>query len=259
MNLRRAYFECRYGQLHVRTAFPSTGGFNERPPMVCFHDLGRSSQSLVNMLPQLGVDRSVYACDLPGFGLSDAPVGVMTIEAHAAAIGDVLANLRLRSIDVLGVGLGAAVALELALSPDSRVRKTVLVQLPFTSKLKRDDPRFRPDENGGHLLNLWEYCGAQGGESNTPAARSEALAEELKSLSSTDQAIEALGRWDALERLNALRRPAILLQSRGTVPDALGSASALPLTIDERLPDGAGLSALSPTSLGEILRSFLDT
>ena len=26
---RRAYFDCKFGQLHVRTAFPATGGFDE--------------------------------------------------------------------------------------------------------------------------------------------------------------------------------------------------------------------------------------
>ena len=27
---RRAYFDFRFGQLHVRTAFPTTGGFDEQ-------------------------------------------------------------------------------------------------------------------------------------------------------------------------------------------------------------------------------------
>ena len=31
---RRAYFDCRFGQLHVRTAFPATGGFDEQVTLV---------------------------------------------------------------------------------------------------------------------------------------------------------------------------------------------------------------------------------
>jgi len=30
VNLRRLYVDCRYGQLHVHSAFPSSGGFDEQ-------------------------------------------------------------------------------------------------------------------------------------------------------------------------------------------------------------------------------------
>ena len=45
-NLRRAYFESRFGQLHCRTAFPSTGGFDELTPLVGLHDAPGSGASL---------------------------------------------------------------------------------------------------------------------------------------------------------------------------------------------------------------------
>src|SRR4051794_21687809 len=35
--LRRAYFECRYGQLHVHNAIPAGGGFDEKTTLVCLH------------------------------------------------------------------------------------------------------------------------------------------------------------------------------------------------------------------------------
>ena len=34
---RRAYFDCTFGQLHVRTAFPTTGGFDEQVTLFCLH------------------------------------------------------------------------------------------------------------------------------------------------------------------------------------------------------------------------------
>jgi len=134
MNLRRAYFECRYGQIHVRTAFPSTGGFDERTPLICLHELGRSSGTFEGLLPHIATDRSVYACDLPGFGASDSSAGALGVSDHAAAVADFLGGLRLRTVDVLGVGLGAAVALELAILLDSKIRKLVLVHAPFSSR-----------------------------------------------------------------------------------------------------------------------------
>ena len=35
VHLRKMYVDCRYGQLHVHTAFPSSGGFDELTPLVC--------------------------------------------------------------------------------------------------------------------------------------------------------------------------------------------------------------------------------
>ena len=68
INERRAYFECFCGQLHVRTAFPSTGGFDERRPLLCLHDLAGTSASFAGLISAMGTDRSIYAIDLPGHG-----------------------------------------------------------------------------------------------------------------------------------------------------------------------------------------------
>ena len=38
--LRRAYFECRHGQLHVHNAIPDGGGFDEQTTLICLHGSG---------------------------------------------------------------------------------------------------------------------------------------------------------------------------------------------------------------------------
>ena len=126
---RRAYFDCRFGQLHVRTAFPTTGGFDEGVTLFCLHPEAGSSHAFARFLPEIADDRSVYAPDLPGCGESDAPPRPR-LEAAAAAVGDLAADLRLRQIDVLGLGFGAGVALELAVSKPELVRRLVLVEPP---------------------------------------------------------------------------------------------------------------------------------
>ena len=68
---RRAYFDCKFGQLHVRTAFPTTGGFDEQVTLFCLHRHRASSRTFSRFLPELADVRSVYAPDLPGFGESD--------------------------------------------------------------------------------------------------------------------------------------------------------------------------------------------
>jgi len=126
---RRAYFDFTFGQLHVRTAFPGTGGFDEQVTLICLHSREGSSRSFLRFLPEIAVDRSVYAPDLPGFGESDpAPSG--TFADGALAVLDLTGDLRLRHVDVLGVGFGGAVALELAANRPELVRRLVLLGTP---------------------------------------------------------------------------------------------------------------------------------
>lgn len=141
-NLRRAYFDCRYGQLHVRTAFPGGGGFDERTTLVILHDAGGSSRDLLAWVRELGQDRSVYAPDFPGHGESDGthavageaqPVlGVVSaasleagLDSAAAAVFDFCVDLRLRGIHLLAVGAGAEVARRVAAAREGLVARVV--------------------------------------------------------------------------------------------------------------------------------------
>ena len=122
---RRAYFDCRFGQLHVRTAFPATGGFDEQVTLFCLHADQSSSRAFARFLPEIGEARSVYAPDLPGLGESDPSPGASVAEA-AGAISDLADDLRLRQIDLLGIHSGARVALDLAAARPTLVRRLVL-------------------------------------------------------------------------------------------------------------------------------------
>jgi pimeloyl-ACP methyl ester carboxylesterase len=131
---RRAYFDFAHGQLHVRTAFPGTGGFDELVPLFCLHASQGSSRAFARFLPEIANMRSVYAPDLPGCGESDpSPHG--NIAEAAAAVLDLARDLRLRQFDVLGFQNGAVVALELAASRPELVRRLVLIGVPAADRL----------------------------------------------------------------------------------------------------------------------------
>src|SRR5579862_6834061 len=86
--VRRGYFESRFGQLHVHNAIPPGGGFDEGISLLCLHATPRSGASVLPLLELMGMDRSVYAPDLPGFGLSDPPPGRPGIADYAGAVAD---------------------------------------------------------------------------------------------------------------------------------------------------------------------------
>ncbi|MGA3158856.1 MAG: alpha/beta fold hydrolase [Steroidobacteraceae bacterium] len=111
--VRRAYFECRFGQLHVHHVMPAGGGFDEATTVLCIPGAPGSGRAFYGLLLALGRDRSIYAPDLPGSGESDAPpAGAGTAEL-ASALTDFLDSMRFRRVNVIAHGSGGAVALAL--------------------------------------------------------------------------------------------------------------------------------------------------
>jgi pimeloyl-ACP methyl ester carboxylesterase len=128
--LRRAYYDCRYGQLHVHNAIPAGGGFDELTTLVCVHDRATTGAQFAGVLAGLGAERSIYAPDLPGTGQTDAAPGATWAEAGAHAIGDFLDSMRIRRIDVLASGDGAEVAALLLAQRSAALRRYALLDPP---------------------------------------------------------------------------------------------------------------------------------
>lgn len=135
--VRRGYFECRYGQLHVHNAIPPGGGFEDATALLCLHPAARTGRVFQRFLALMGRDRSVYAPDIPGSGESDGPAARPTTGEAAAALGDFLDSMRFRQIDVLGYQGGSLIAAELALARPQQVRRLVLVGVPAVPEGER--------------------------------------------------------------------------------------------------------------------------
>jgi pimeloyl-ACP methyl ester carboxylesterase len=112
--LRRSYFDCRFGQLHVHQAIPAGGGFDEAPALVCLPGNAGLGAFFQPLLAALGADRSIYAPDTPGHGQSDpAPAGQPPAQSAAHAVLDLLDSLRERRVCLLAHAEGATVAASL--------------------------------------------------------------------------------------------------------------------------------------------------
>ena len=207
-NLRRAYFETRFGQLHCRTAFPSTGGFDELTPLVVLHDVPGTSADLAALLPQLGSDRSVYLPDLPGCGQSDGPSAAVTIGEYGASVGEMLRGLRLREVDLLGVGVGAAVAVELSLFLGEGVRRLVLCQPTLVAP--PDRAAAAPRIDGAHLLAEWQR--GLPADPGLLLAHTRAVGARLAGGDPAYWPAAALASWAAAERCAQLKVPVLALE-----------------------------------------------
>lgn len=121
--LRRTYFDCRFGQLHVHQAIPPGGGFDEATALLCLPGARGLGSFFSALLAPMGNNRSIYAPDLPGFGSSDPVRGVADADQWACAVADLLDSLRQRQVDVLAQGEGLQVALVLVAQRPALVRR----------------------------------------------------------------------------------------------------------------------------------------
>jgi pimeloyl-ACP methyl ester carboxylesterase len=123
--LRRAYYDCRYGQLHLHNAIPGGGGFDELTAVLCIHGSGETGRVFMPLLAILGYERSVYAPDLPGRGESDPAPGEASVDAGVHALADFLDSMRIRSVDLVSHGDGQEIAQRLARLRGAGVRRVV--------------------------------------------------------------------------------------------------------------------------------------
>jgi pimeloyl-ACP methyl ester carboxylesterase len=259
------YVDCRYGQLHVHTAFPSSGGFDELVPLVCIHPAPLSGRVFRGLLPDLGQDRSVYAPDLPGCGESDAPEAAPSVAEYAAAVGDLLDSLRLRQVDLLGYQTGSLAAAELAIARPEQVRRVVLAGTPVFDVREREAFNARPwparaRDDGSHLVEEWQRIRRSRGVHATVSRLGEDLAAALRAGDAAAWGTAAAANYPAGERLPLIRQPVLLLRPRDEFWEMTARAEALvreARRVD--LPEqNGGLFDTGAVEVARYAREFLD-
>lgn len=265
IHIRRSYAESRFGQIHLWTAYPSGGGFDERTPLICLHHAGGSGRLFAPMLKELGNDRSIYAPDLPGHGSSDAPTAKTSVADIAGAIGDFLDGLRLRQVDLFGYQLGAAVAAELAIARPQQVRRLMLWGIPAYSAQDRVTLLQNPSalgtrEDGSDLIEEWRRALERRGPGVSPAAVAEELADKVRSGINAVKALAAALDYSPSERLPLVKQPTLVLRLKDEfweqaprVRGALSNGSLLDLS-----DYGQGFISAAPHRFASIAREFYD-
>jgi pimeloyl-ACP methyl ester carboxylesterase len=222
--VRRGYFECRFGQLHVHNSMPAGGGFEEGTPLLCIQDFAGSARAFAPFMALAGRDRSVYAPDLPGLGESDPAGAHATVADYAAALADFVDAMRLRRLHVLGNRAGALIGAELALLRPAQVAALVMVSVPLAGAGQRR-----------------EFASEPG------------AAEPRRVLAA------ALTQYPARERLARLTQKLLLVRPKDDLWEASwGIREVLPAArvADLDIPGGQ-LFAAAPARLFEAVRDFL--
>ena len=163
-NVKRAYVDGRYGQMHYRIAVPPQADTAKHPPIIFFHQSPSSGRPFEGLVSKMGRDRIAIAVDTPGFGDSDAPPAPPTISDYAAAMSSFLDALNIGEVDIFGDHTGAKVGVELCLQQPDRVRRLVFNACPVYSAekmaemlehLEAERPKDVVPEDGSHILHRW--------------------------------------------------------------------------------------------------------
>ncbi len=160
----RRFIDGPDGQLHVRTKAPVQS--SSKTPLYCIHQSPSSSIAMAAVVSEMGNDRPCAAGDTPGFGESDPPSTPPEIEDYAAAHGAVIDALGWTGpVDVFGFFTGSKIAVSLAFTRPTQIRKIVLLGAPLytDAELEHERTTYKPDEpdwEAGHLSKWWAHLKA---------------------------------------------------------------------------------------------------
>ena len=265
VHVRRSYAESRFGQIHLSTDYPSGGGFDERTPVVCLHHSGGSGRFFAPILRELGHDRSVYAPDLPGHGNSDASGSKASVADFAAAIGDFIDSLRLRSVDLAGYQLGALIAAELAIARPQLIRRVLLWGVPAYSAqdraaLLQNVPSPGTREDGSDVIEEWRGALERRGPGAPIAALAEEFGDRLRAGNSGVKSLISAIEYPMSERLPLVKQATLVLRLKDQFWEDSGRARAsLSNGTMLDLPDyGQGFLSAAPQRFTSVAREFFD-
>ncbi|MAR79483.1 MAG: hypothetical protein CMM18_04565 [Rhodospirillaceae bacterium] len=159
-NLQRNYSDCRFGQIHYRIV---ENKISKKRPLICFHLSPNSSRVYNPIISRLGKERVCIAPDTPGFGESDPPNLIPKIDDYAAAMGDLIDNLQLDEIDVMGYHTGSKIALTLGQQRPEQIKKIILISAPVYTEEELDNQKRTMGhidvdqiyDDGSHLKKKW--------------------------------------------------------------------------------------------------------
>ena len=235
------------------------------PPVLLLHGLGSSAADWAPQVSALAPRYRVIAVDLPGHGTSSLPARGLTIEGMAEGV----APLAPAPAHVVGLSLGACVAIRLALQAPARVRSLTLV-----NAFARLRPRGPVDlARMAHRLLLlgaapMPTLAAHVARGLFPWPEQHALFDAaVARLGATPRrgyaaAMRALARFDARGQLTAIRSPTLVVagdRDRTVSLEAkLGVAAAIRGARVEVVPGSGHATPYDrPEAFNRLLLAFL--
>lgn len=226
----KRYLNLTGGQLHLRDTAASGPG--DAPTLLCLHPLPYSGLFFDTVTPFLADGRRVLSPDYPGYGGSARGPAGCSIEHWAGTLDEALSCLDLPGpVDVLGFHTGCLVASELALQAPQKVRRLVLVDVPYFDATQRQrllESHARAptiDKDLHSIAAPWESTvasklGAVGADRALAM-----LAEQLRTGTRVNEGFAAAFAYDCEAQMRQLSHPCLVLGTASSLLEASRRAS----------------------------------
>lgn len=233
VNVQRSYTDISIGQLHYRSALPTSA---TAPPLLMLHMSPASGLVYENLMSVVGESRWCIAPDTPGYGNSDAPPVVPTIETYADLMIELLDSLDIKErVDVMGYHTGSMTSVSLADRYPSRIGKVILVSAPIFDEqdLKKfarvysEEPLWT--QEGERLLAQWQWFVGffNVGSENTVAQAGRIFYERLSGREKYWWGHHAAFQFDLKSALTRVHHPIMVINPADDLPEFTRRAAPL--------------------------------
>ena len=268
VTVRRNYADVSIGQIHYRYTIPPANA--PEPPLLMLHMSPASSLVYERLMGVVGESRQCIAPDTPGYGNSDAPPHVPSIELYADLMIELLDSLGITEpVDVMGYHTGSMTATSLADRYPNRIRKLVLVSAPIFNE--QDLERFAQvyseeplwTEDGERLLSLWQWFVEffKVGEVNTVADAGRIFYERLSGRDKYWWGHHAAFRFDLKSALQRVQHPIMVINPGDDLPEFTRRATPLLAqgTIQEHPEWTHGFMDSHSVDAAKVVGNYLDS
>ncbi|GAB5480405.1 MAG: hypothetical protein Pars92KO_01620 [Parasphingorhabdus sp.] len=269
IRIERDFIAGPLGQVHVRIARPETE--SPKPPLVLFHPTPYSSDYFLKFMRRMASDRTVIAIDTPGYGDSDRPKELQSINGYAESAATVLKAMgyggkKGQPVDLLGYHTGTLIATELAIQHPGLVRRLVLPGLPFFTGAERKkayQANAKPEQvasDGSHLAKKWDFAKAATTAGLSLERAQEHFGDMMQCYPHCWEAYHGVFTYPAEERFPNVEQPVLLITNDGSLKQE--TEAALPLFPQATLIHINGITLggfdLAPEKYVTVIRPFLD-
>jgi len=235
------YRPSRFGSVHLR--YLGARDPEEYPPLLCLHPAPFSGIYFTTVMPLLNTRRAIIAPDYPGYGGSAPTQSPPSVGEYAAAMLDVIDDMNIESVDVLGFHTGCLVGCEMALRDGATVRRLTLIDVPYFTGDERADLYARTaepriiDAGPDGLTADWDRNVIQRLDSMPFARAFELFVESLRAGDRSHWGFHAAFSYTSDQRFPNVTAPTHVIATRSGLLEATRQAAmVLPrATLVERL------------------------
>jgi len=238
-------------------------------PLVLIHGLGSSSRDWEDFIPLIQ-DFQIITLDLRGHGQTAKPKGKYTIKMFGQDIITLLKNINLQSVHVLGISLGGAIALQMAVDFPDYVKSLIVIN--STSEVRVDSMKMKMEafkrtfivklvgmEKMGEVLASRLFIKPE--QEELRAKLIERWAENNKR--SYLSAMHALFGWSVRDQLPNIRCPTLIVGSDGDYSSSSVKreyTALIPNAKFVEIPDARhAVTAEKPVELSKVVLDFLSS